>query len=106
SCTNVNRSLIKNGRRHLRSNRALPDQTVKAQFIAAQIAGEGVRSARNVSWTNRFVCVLRVFLRTIMNSLLGQVSSAILLADKIPHLRERCIGNSRRVGSHVGNQTD
>ena len=55
---------------------------------------------------NRFVRVLRIGLGAIVVRLLGHVVSAVALPDELADLRERLIGYTRRIGSHVGDQAD
>ena len=52
------------------------------------------------------VGVLRILLGAVEVGLLRHVIGPVLLADELPHLGERLLRHARRVGSHVGNQTD
>src|SRR5215467_9446289 len=53
---NVDGSLIKDRREHLRRDEALPDQLVELEQIVVQILPDVFGSARNVGRSNRFVC--------------------------------------------------
>src|SRR5882724_7585349 len=59
--------LIEDRGHHLRSNESLPDQTVKLQFVLAEIFLQRIRSVANVCWSNRFVGILREAIRPTDN---------------------------------------
>src|SRR4051812_38823577 len=57
---NVNCRLVEDGRSHLRSDEALPDETIELQLLFVEITSERVRRAGDIRRANRFVRVLRV----------------------------------------------
>ncbi|CAB4573247.1 unannotated protein [freshwater metagenome] len=90
--------------RHLRCNRALPDEVVQSEFFAAQHARKFVGSAEDLSgWANCFVRLLcGLALAGVQAWLIWHLVSAIqlhrLIAGRVHRLRRQ----ARRVGSHVG----
>src|SRR5262249_1999945 len=89
TCAYVDRSLIQQGRHHLRRDESLPDQLVQRKLVFAQEARERIRRAQRRRRSDRFVGVLRIFLRAIKNGLLGQVISSELIRDEVAHFSKR-----------------
>ena len=102
----IDRRLIKEGRHHLRRNEPLPDQLVQRKLVLRQERRDRIRRAHRRRWADRFVSVLRTFLRAIKHGLLGQVLRTELSGNQVSHFSESGIGDPRRIGSHVGDQTD
>src|SRR5262249_29333528 len=69
----VDRSLVEDGGHHLRRDESLPDQPVERQFVFLQIRRDLVRRAFGRGRADRFVRVLRVLLRTVIDRFFGKV---------------------------------
>src|SRR5262245_6079545 len=102
----VDRSLIEDGGHHLRRDEPLPDQPVERQLVLLQIWRDLVRRAFGRGRADRFVRVLRVLLRAVMNGFFWQIFFAVLLDDEVADFRERAFGDARRICAHVGDQPD
>src|SRR5262245_23130681 len=102
----VDRGLIEDGGHHLRGDEPLPDKPVERQFVLLQIWRDLVRRAIGRSRADRLVRVLRVLLRAIVDRFFGQIFFAVLPDDEVADFRERALGDARRIGAHVGDQSD
>ena len=104
----IHRGGIEHGRRHLRRHEALPDQLVELELIGGELLGETViGTARGVGGTHTFVGVLRIGLATrIELHARGEVCLSILGLQPIARGTGRRLGDARRVGTHVRDETD
>src|SRR5579884_2929651 len=92
--------------RHLRGDRALPDQLVQPQLVAAQLAPHLVRRAEAVARRpNRLVRLLGVLHAPLVPARLGGYGvGAVERARLLARGRERRLAQRRRVGAHVGDE--
>ena len=102
----IDRGLIEDRGRDLRSHESLPDELVDLVFILLQILLDLVWMAHRRSRANGFVGSLRFLLLFVRIWRLRNVWIAILRFDVLANFRQRIIGDSGRIGSHVGDQTD
>src|SRR6266404_907347 len=103
-CDNVHAYRVKDGRRHKAGNKTPPDQIVELKLIGSEIWLDKLRCQCHICWANRFMCVLggRFGLRCTSLSNIG-------LTKFLPEIRLQTrlcfIGDTRGVGTHIGNQT-
>src|ERR1700683_5424975 len=102
----VNRSLVKNGRHHLRGHKARPDHLVELEHIVVEKAPDAVGRAGDVGRTNGFVLFLRVFFRFIEVGFFRQIALAVARSNVVAHLGDRVRRYLHRVRAHVGDQRD
>src|SRR5579862_416621 len=104
--SDVDGGLVENGRKHLRSDEALPDQLIKLEEIVVQIFANVLGCAGDVGGANGFVGFLRVFLRLVVVGLFREIVGAEALRNEFADLREGVLRNVNRVGAHVGDERD
>ena len=93
--------------RHLRRQRALPDQPVQARLVGLQEGGHRIRVAPEAGRADRLVCLLGALRLRLVDAALGhRVRLAVALADDLARLAHRDAGDGRRVGAHVGDEAD
>ena len=94
-------------RRHLRGDRALPDQAVEAQLVAVELAGERLGIAREAGRPDGLVRLLGALGRGLVDAALGlhELRTEPLRGDRHGLLHGDA-GHGRRVGSHVGDEAD
>ena len=63
----IDRRLIEDRRHHLRGDEALPDEAIERELIFVKITRERFGRARDGGRADRFVRVLRAFLRAIVD---------------------------------------
>ncbi len=99
--------LVEHRGHHLGRHEAHPDQPVQLHFVFGQMLRHGFRCVEHRSRTNRFVRILRVFLRLVDIGGGRQVGrSEALPGDKRSHIFQCIVGHARRIGAHVGDQSD
>ena len=101
---NLRRGHVKDGRHHLRSDKALPDEPVELQLLFGQRARNRFRSPRDIGGADGFVRVLRGLLALVQVRRGGQIFGAQLLRNPLPRALNRLRRHARRVGSHVGDE--
>ena len=93
--------------RHLRGERALPDEPVEAQLLGLERPGERVRVAPEAGRADRLVGLLGALRLGLVDAALGHRElGAVALADDLARLAHRDAGDRGRVGSHVGDEAD
>ena len=93
--------------RHLRGERALPDQPVEAQLIGLDRAGQRIRVAPEAGRTDRLVGLLGALRLRLVDAALGHREFlAVALADDLARLAHRHARDRGGVGPHVGDQPD
>ena len=104
----VHRGGVEHGRGHLRGHEALPDEFVQLELIGGELPGEAfVRPAGGIGWAHALVGILGVGLPTeIELHGGGQIRPAKLALQPLARRRGRGFRDARRVGTHVGNETD
>ena len=95
-------------RRHLRGDEPLPDQLVEPVLVRLQIRLQLLRTASHVGGPDGFVGALhpRGLLRLVGVGRLRQVRFGVALPNEVSHRRDGRVRHLRRVGSHVGDETD
>ncbi len=93
--------------RHLRGQRSLPDQTVQAPFVAADVASDRVRVALEAGWSDGLVRLLRGARPGPVRAPFRRgVGIAEARSDHVAGLADRLAGQGDRIGAHVGDQAD
>ena len=100
----IDRRLVEGGRRHLRGDEPVPDQSVERILIRGEVLPHGFRIVLQRRRADRFVRVLRVRLRLVDVRLLRQVIVAERGLDVIADGGDRLVGDADRVGAHVGDE--
>src|SRR5437773_5530843 len=94
-------------RRHLRRERALPDERVQLELVRLQELLHVGRRAREVRGTDRLVRLLGALrARLVMTRLLERVLGAELLGDDVLGLMQSALGHVQGVGPHIGDESD
>src|SRR5206468_2850823 len=100
-------SVKRGGGRHLRGDRALPDERVELELVRFEVPLHAVRRAREIRRADRLMCFLRALrARLVMTRLLERVRGPEFLRDDLTRLVERALGHVKRVGTHIGDETD
>jgi hypothetical protein len=99
---------VEHRRRHLRRHEALPYQLVELELIGRQILAHELRTPRGVRGADALVRVLRVRLlgAAVQLQPRRQVVGAEQRAQVVLRRRRRALGDARRVGPHVRDETD
>ena len=97
--------LIEQRRCHLRGDEAHPDKPVKLEFVFRKYALQRLRRPQHGGGTNGFVRVLRVFLGLVRIGRRRYKFRAVAFSDKTAHFAKGIFGNTRGIGTHVGNKT-
>ena len=93
--------------RHLRGERALPDQPVQAQLLRRQRARDRIRVAPEARRADRLVGFLGTLRLRLVDATLGHRElGPVALADDLARLAHGDPRDRRRIGSHVGDQAD
>src|SRR5581483_11575641 len=93
--------------RHLRRERALPDERVELQLVRLEVLAQVRRRAREVRRPDRLVGLLRALrARLVVARVLERVFGPELLRDDVLRLAERALGDVQRVGAHIGDEPD
>ena len=103
---NVDGRLIEDRRKHLRGNKALPDELVKLEKVFVEILADVFRRAHGVGGTHRFVGFLRILLRFVIVGLFRKIVRAKAFGDQLTNLDQRVVRNMYGIGAHVGDQRD
>ena len=90
---------------HLRRGEAAPNQLIKLILVGGKAALDAVGRERRHGGTNRLVTVLSVLSGFKVSGLRGEILRAVCLIDIPGYLLYRDVGDTERVGSHVGDQT-
>ena len=99
------RGHIVDGIFHLRGDEPVPDQLVKPVLVLRQIALDQLRIERDIARADCFVSVLRVCLGLVAPGLTGVVFFAVAAADDFSRSGKGFFGNTKRVRSHIGDET-
>ena len=102
----VDGGLIEHRRRHLRRDKAHPDQPVQLQLVFLQIRRDIFGSAPRRRRPNGFVRVLRVLLALIDVGRFGNERSAVAVLNQAANFVQRVVGHARGIGSHISDETD
>ena len=102
----VDGGLVEDRGRHLRGDKALPDELVNLEFVFLQVLLDLVRMAHGRRRTNRFVRRLRFFLLLICVRRFGHVRGTVFLGHVLAHFGDRVGRDAGRIGTHVGDQAD
>ena len=97
---------IKDGILHLACHEALPDELVELILVGAQRSLDLIGRQADRGGTYRLVGVLRVVLRFEHPWLLREILRAVKLLDEVCGGSLSLVGDTQRIGSHVGYQTD
>ena len=93
--------------RHLRGDRALPDERVQLVLVRVDLAFELRRQDGGGRRANGFVRFLRVARLGLVDArLFGHGFLAVFLLDDFAHLAHRVDREAQRVGTHVGDEAD
>ena len=93
--------------RHLRGQRALPDQAVQAQLVGGDHPGQRIRVAVERGRPDRLVGFLGALRLGLVDPALGhRERRPVALADDLAGLAHGHPGDRRRVGPHVGDEPD
>src|SRR2546426_1088222 len=94
-------------RRHLGCDRPLPDDRVQLELVRLEEALHAIRRARKIRRPYRLMRFLRTLRpRLVVARLLDRVRRAEFLRDDVTGLMKRAFGDVKRVGTHVGDETD
>ena len=96
---------IENGVCHLAGHKARPDQAVQLELIGRQILADLFRQQLHVGRTNGFVRVLRVALGLEHTRLARIIFLAVAAADETGGSGGSLVGQTERVGTHIGDKT-
>src|ERR1700676_2455209 len=102
----VDRGLIQNGRKHLRSHEALPNQLVQLEKIVVQVFANVFRRARDVRRPHRLVRFLRILLGFVVVRLFRNIVRAKALRDQLADLCQGIVRDVHGIRAHVGDQRD
>ncbi len=92
---------------HLARDELVPDERVELQLVRCEVFLDRVRRTRRIRGTHSLVCFLSTLrLRLVDVRLVRKVLVAIELRDHLATRSDRVVGNARRVGTHVGDQTN
>src|SRR6185312_2682487 len=101
------RDRIENRLRHLRGNRALPDQRVEPVKVPVDLALDVARRDGSRRRTDRLVRLLRILrLRLVDARLLGHLLVAVQPAGHLANLADGFCRKRYGVGTHVGDEAD
>ena len=93
--------------RHLRGDRALPDERVQLELVRIDLAFELRRQDGRGRGANGLVRFLRIARLGLVDArLFGHGFLAVFLRDDFAHLAHRVDRQAQRVGTHVGDETD
>ena len=103
----VEARVLESRRRHLRRDRALPDDRVELELVGLEETLHTIRRARKIRRPDGFVRFLRS-LRTglVVARLLDRIRGAELFGDDLAGLMERALRHVERVCTHIGDETD
>src|SRR5262249_46732258 len=76
------------------------------ELILTEICAQRLRRALHRSRPDRFMRVLGTLLRPVVDSTLRKVVGTVLAADEIACLLQCALGYARRIGTHVGDQSN
>ena len=96
---------VEDGVRHLAGDKARPDQTVQLELVGRKVLADLLGEQLHVGRADGFVRVLRARLGLVNARLAGIVVLAVAAADKAGGGGGRLVGESQRVGTHIGDQT-
>ena len=91
--------------RHLAGDKARPDEAVELELVGRKVLADLLGEQLHVGRTDGFVRVLRTRLGLVDARLAGIVFLAVAAADKTGGGGGRLVGESKRVGTHIGDKT-
>ena len=97
---------VLDGGRHHGGDEPLPDETVQFILVGAEGAADFVRSERDVRRADGLMAVLRVVALLEVTGLVRDILVAVGGLDVVHRRSTGLVGDTERVRSHVGDETD
>ena len=94
------------GARHLRRQKAAPDQLIEPELVLRQVVLHHLRRQLHMTRPDGLVRILRAGFRLIAPRAARIIGRAIAAADHVRRRGQRLLRDAQRVGSHICDQTN